>query len=76
MREKTVRGIQVGTAVIQFERGEMRFDLVRRRDGYVWLHQGKPFGPLLAAPATAIQFLRGLCSIYNCNPQLPSRPPD
>ena len=56
---------RVGTAVLKFERGEMKLALFRREGGFVWFHRGEPFGPPLAATASAVQFLRDLCELYN-----------
>ena len=55
----------VGTAVIKFERGEMKLALSRRGDRFQWRHGRKPFGPPLATTAAAVQFLRDLCEVYN-----------
>jgi len=55
----------MGTAVLKFERGEMKLALFRRREGFVWLHGRKPFGPSQATTAAAVQFLRDLCELYN-----------
>ena len=70
------RGAPVGTAVLKFERGEMRLALFRRGDGFVWLHGRKPFGRPLATTAAAVQFLRELCEIYNYTLDLALPPPD
>jgi hypothetical protein len=46
-------GAPVGTAVLKFERGEMKLALFRRRDGFIWFHGGKPVGRSLATTAAA-----------------------
>jgi len=56
---------RVGTAVLKFERGEMKLALLRREDGFVWFHGRKPFGPPLAMTTAAVQFLRDLCELYS-----------
>ena len=56
---------RVGTAVVKFERGEIRLDLFRLGDVFVWFRDRKPFGPPLATPAAAVQFLREVSEIYN-----------
>jgi len=56
---------RVGTAVLKFERGEMKLALLRREDGFVWFHGREPFGPALPTTAAAVQFLRDLCALYN-----------
>jgi hypothetical protein len=58
-------GAPLGTAVLKFERGEMKLALFRRGDGLVWFQGRKPFGPRLATTAAAVQFLRDLCELYN-----------
>ena len=69
-------GAPVGAAVLKFERGQMNLALFRRREGFVWLHGRKPFGPPLATTAAADQFLRDLCVIYNYTLDLALPPPD
>ena len=66
----------MGTAVLKFERGEMKLALFRRREGFVWLHGRKPFGRPLATAAAAVEFLRDLCVIYNYTLDLALPPPD
>jgi hypothetical protein len=58
-------GVRVGTAVLKFERGEMKLALVRREGGFVWFHGQKPIGRPLTTTAAAVQFLKGVCEIYN-----------
>jgi len=69
-------GAPVGAAVLEFERGEMQLALFRRGDGFVWFHGRKPFGRPLATTATAVQFLRDLCELYNYTLDLALPPPD
>jgi hypothetical protein len=66
----------VGTAVLKFERGEMKLALFRREDGFVWYHGRKPFSRPLASTAAAVQFLRNLCEIYNYTLELGLPRPD
>ncbi len=56
---------RVGRAVLKFERGEMKLELVRRADGFLWFHARRPFSRPLATTADAVRFLRDLCEIYN-----------
>jgi len=44
----------------------MQLGLFRGREGFVWFHGRKPFGPPLATTPAAVQFLRDLCVLYNC----------
>jgi hypothetical protein len=67
------RETTVGTAVVGFERGEMKLTLVRRGEELVWLHGRKPFGCPLATIAAAVQFLKEVCEIYNLTLEPPSR---
>ena len=64
----------VGTAVLKFERGEMKLALCRREDRFIWFHGRKPFGRPLATTAAAVQFLRDLCELYSYTLDL-ARPP-
>lgn len=67
--------LAVGRAVLQFERGDTHLALFRRRDGFLWFHGRKPFGPPLAATAAAFQFLGDLCEFYNYTLDLALPPP-
>ena len=55
----------VGTAVLKFERGEMKLALFRNEHDFIWCRGREPFGRPLATTAAAIQFLRYLCELYN-----------
>jgi hypothetical protein len=66
----------VGTAIVKFERGEMKLALFRRRDGFAWFHGRKPFSRPLATTAAAVQFLTDLSEIYNYTLDLALPPPD
>lgn len=67
-------GALVGSAIVRFEQGEMRLELVRRKGRFVWRHGRKPFGPPLASRAAAVKFLRKLCELYNYTLKLEEPP--
>jgi len=66
----------VGTAVLKFERGEMKLALFRNEHDFIWCRGREPFGRPLATTAAAIQFLRYLCDLYNYTLDLALPPPD
>lgn len=65
----------LGFAVLKFECGEMRLELHRTNQGFIWFQGQRRFGSESTTVQSALRFLKQVSEIYNYTLVLLDLPP-